>query len=471
MKVLALIITLSFGNTLVAQYETECYSLFLEKGIIAFEELDFENALVQFKAAEICEDKPPNNSLDDWINKSINGYLNAIIKANKQADFQLKKANKLIESIYFYDDKYGLAFGKRNDNGKTYRYNSEINGWNEGVYYFIDKNGDEVLKLGRWPKMEKFDINGFAKGIGLDYEVFSYLDPHTYEEVKDTMPYIDFSEEIIIDTLGNVYYTKSTAFEPISAIYKDNLKVDSIFASSYNPLDIRIFVAQNGNLKKIPEVVFKMINLETLKLNSNEIDSIDIDICENKNLIHLDLSSNSIKSVPKEISNFKNLNFLNLRYNSIKNIELEDSLSSLSFLDISGYKGSLDFMDKINFSKIKYLGLSSISLKFVPDESEKGYHISNNNNVETFLAKKLMNYDVIEHLDLSNNGLDTFPLEILNCKNLKYLDISNNNLNKIPSEIAELKKLNKLIIRSNAIENNQCEILKSSIPYCEVINY
>ncbi|MBK8968417.1 MAG: hypothetical protein IPM36_17485 [Lewinellaceae bacterium] len=50
-------------------------------------------------------------------------------KARLQADSALAKANKLVNAFYFYKDRFALAY-------------------KDNEYYFIDKNGDPVRRLG-----------------------------------------------------------------------------------------------------------------------------------------------------------------------------------------------------------------------------------------------------------------------------------------------------------------------------------
>ncbi|MEI7587488.1 hypothetical protein, partial [Runella sp.] len=90
-------------------------------------------------------------------------------KAKAQTDSALQKAQKLIDAFYFYDGKFALAYGNKD-------YNN--------VFYFIDKNGNEVTKLGRWKKAEQFDERGFAK-VKMEQDL--------------TL------QDYLLDSLGNIY--------------------------------------------------------------------------------------------------------------------------------------------------------------------------------------------------------------------------------------------------------------------------
>ena len=83
-------------NTQIS-FAQDCYQTFLNEGIQAYDALDFEKAINQFKAAQICDDTPANNEISNWIEKAQNGYIVAIQKEQKKSEVALAKAN----SLYF----------------------------------------------------------------------------------------------------------------------------------------------------------------------------------------------------------------------------------------------------------------------------------------------------------------------------------------------------------------------------------
>ncbi|MBK8965342.1 MAG: WG repeat-containing protein [Lewinellaceae bacterium] len=142
----------------------------------------------------------------------------------------LGKANKLIDAFYFYDEKFALAFKDAN-------------------YYFIDKNGDPVTKLGQWETAEQFDGRGYAK----------------VKKRGDNANYL-------LDTLGNRY----------KVAYQINELGPEITA-----LDL-----SDKQLTQIPEAVFQQAQLKVLLLNNNNLASLPIEIGRLSNLTCLDLFSN-----------------------------------------------------------------------------------------------------------------------------------------------------------------------------------
>jgi len=74
----------------------DCYNGFRDKGIAAYETLDFEKALNQFRAAKICDDKPQNDDVDEWITKTQSGYIDAIKQARDEALALRAEAERLL---------------------------------------------------------------------------------------------------------------------------------------------------------------------------------------------------------------------------------------------------------------------------------------------------------------------------------------------------------------------------------------
>ena len=58
------------------------------------------------------------------------------------------EANKLINAFYFAYDRFAVAYGEQADS---------LENTKKMVFYFINKNGNPVKKLGVWDKVEQFD--------------------------------------------------------------------------------------------------------------------------------------------------------------------------------------------------------------------------------------------------------------------------------------------------------------------------
>ncbi|MBX2927797.1 MAG: leucine-rich repeat domain-containing protein [Saprospiraceae bacterium] len=173
---------------------------------------------------------------------------NAIVEqARAETQTALNHAEKLINAFYFYDDKFALAYDEK---GEDWRL----------LFYFIDKNGEPVEKLGQWIQAEQFDDRGYAK---------------VKKEEKDGR-----LVNYLLDTLGQTYRV------------------------AYNIKDIgpeiRALDLSEQELAKIPEAVYSNIGLEILLLNNNKLSSLPPEIGQLDKLGKLDLSDNPIPEAERE---------------------------------------------------------------------------------------------------------------------------------------------------------------------------
>ena len=210
----------------------------------------------------------------ETLKKQAETALAETEKAKEETQIALQKANKLVKAFYFYEDRFALAYGE-----KDY-YN---------VFYFIDKNGNEVTKLSHWKKAEQFDRRGFAK-----------------IKKKD--------KDYLLDTFGHVY--------PVAYDIKD-------LNEGITALDL-----SEKELKEIPSVVFEQEQLEVLLLNSNWIPSLAVEIVQLEQLTVLYLPGNNLTALPVEIENLQILTKLFLQKNPIPKEEQEKIQQALPNCEI-----------------------------------------------------------------------------------------------------------------------------------------
>lgn len=204
-----------------------------------------------------------------------------------EAEAALQKAEKLINAFYFYEDRFAVA------------YNSE-----QERYYFIDKMGRKVEKLGEWKNVNPFD--GRIKGFAL---------------VQNSI-----GQEFMLDTLGNTYYVErrrdgatNFPFMDLSTFYYSTLPWYFPSSASLQGLIIRLNSKRIKNLSKyiVPD------QLKFLHLVNSNIKSLPRHINQFENLIHLNLSGNQLKKLPAEIRQLTCLKALDLSGNPIPETEKE----------------------------------------------------------------------------------------------------------------------------------------------------
>lgn len=151
------------------------------------------------------------NQLKIDAEKAKKDTQTALAETEKQkeiAQTNLDKANKLINAFYFAYDRFALAFG-----GKIY----------DEKFYFIDKSGDKVAKLGEWEKAEQFeqDGSGFAK-------------------VKKKEG--DALHDYLLDTLGNAYRAAYTLKD-----LSPDIKALDLTGTQFNAFPTEILIGSIDN--------------------------------------------------------------------------------------------------------------------------------------------------------------------------------------------------------------------------------
>jgi Leucine-rich repeat (LRR) protein len=182
------------------------------------------------------------------IQKPIARNKNKQQQKEQATQAALQKAQKLMDAIYFYDDKFALAF-------KNYQF------------YFIDKNGDEVSKLGKWDRAEQFGWNGFAK-------VQRY------------------NTKYLLDPLGNTYpvaYHLNDLKPNITALDLGGQQLTSLSDNISRHTQLKVLLLNNNQLTALPENISKLNNLEILSLAYNQLKTLPESITKLSNLQELEL--------------------------------------------------------------------------------------------------------------------------------------------------------------------------------------
>ena len=317
-------------------------------------------------------------------------------RARDTTEIALRKANKLVSAFYFYDDRFALLFGSK-----------------QQKFYFIDKEGNKVDRLGNWDKALQFE-DGFAKVATKFYDVYG----------SDTFT------TFLLDTLGNSY--------PMAFDYKD---IDS----SITALDLR-----NMNLEEIPPHVFTKSHLQVLLLNRNKQQKLPAQLANLSNLIMLDVSNNELSNLPPQIGRLQKLNRLYANHNNLTGIPDEiGRLNALTELSLGANE-----IDKLppqlgELTNLTYLSLKKNALKNLPEQ--------------------ISNLKLLKRLDLSVNEFEALPPEIGSLENLTTLVIGYNRLSTLPGNFDQLKNLRYLSYSGkNTIPRDEIDKLRSHLPKCSI---
>jgi Leucine-rich repeat (LRR) protein len=451
-------------------------------------------ALQNFNAAKISENKAKKEEFkaDRALERVKDQQIilnNNLAEANRLTSMaqaaerrlieSLNKAERLINAFYFYDGKYALAY----NNG----------------YYFIDKNGNSVEKLGKWMKAEQFDSYGFAKVIG--FEGSDYLKDTTGAKYKAAYSLSGLNTSIMAVDLsnkldGNLPYNSLLTAKNLQILYCKSNHLESLPEDIGSLTILTTIDLSNNKIAKLPKGIWELNKLAGLYLSYNKLGSLPIEIGKLTKLTRLYLGNNNLNILPKEIWNLENLSALDLSGNNLESLPKEiGKLTKLTRLFLGGNKfiglpneiwGLTNLTDLYlddtklaalpidigKLTKLTRLFLSKNQLTSLPKEigkleNLKGLYLSNN------LLEKLPSEigqlrNNLTYLDLSRNKLSGLPKDIGELKKLTGLYLSNNQLTNLPEEIRELKNLTYLDIRNNSIPASEIEKIRQLLPFCEI---
>ena len=171
------------------------------------------------------------------------------------------------------------------------------------------------------------------------------------------------------------------------------------------------------NLKKLPDCIRKLNNLEILNLAGNQLDEIPTWIGKLTALKKLNIVNNKIKRLPESIGNLTSLEILELSQNEIE--RLPESIGNLVTLTD--------------------LGFGTNQLKELPES--------------------IGNLKALEEIFLPQNLLNSLPESIGKLSNLQILNIGGNPIEILPATICELITLKSLEARETHIKKEN-KILK-----------
>ncbi|MEL6972487.1 MAG: leucine-rich repeat domain-containing protein [Bacteroidota bacterium] len=351
-----------------------------------------------------------------------------------EADLQvaLTQANKLVEAFYFFGDRFALAYGESQQ------------------YFFIDKNGDRVDKLGSWERAEQFDQRGFTK-------VFKRNDPQAY----------------LMDTFGSVYpvaYTLADIQPTTTALDLANQKLEILPKELWAQDQLEVLLLDNNELDSLPHQINLLPKLTVLNLHTNSLRHISSSIGELRQLQVLDMAGNWLVELPEQINQLNQLKALYLQDNSLA--ALPESINQLAVLENLnvGYNSLEHLPESLTLlKKLKTLELYDNSLTSIPDSIgmiERLQTLNLRVNSLANIPESICELKRLEILDLSGNWLTSLPERIGQLQQLEILDLSDNSINAVPASIGHLKGLHTLDLRFNFLNElpqsiSQLEQLKT----------
>jgi len=220
--------------------------------------------------------------------------------------------------------------------------------------------------------------------------------------------------------MGDMGVTKKSA--PKNKTNKSVLEHKLTTAQKTNVLSLT-----EHELEEIPCRVYQIVNLRTLDLSKNKIQSLGkLSVLKELKSLNCDdnlLTNTSELSHLAQISHLTNLQTLSLGRNKIK-------YPTMAISDDGKFTFTLP-------PKLKQLRLNGNEFESIPKQI-----LTPNNTTATTLEK----------LDMSYNNLACIPIEIGNLTSLTELLLDNNVITSLPNEMGKLTKLKTLSMRNNYIQ-------------------
>ena len=159
----------------------------------------------------------------------------------------------------------------------------------------------------------------------------------------------------------------------------------------------------------VPAEVGRLIAMEELDLNDNQLTSLPAEIGQLTSLKYLNLSGNQLTGLPAEIGQLELLEELDLYDNKLTSLPAEI--------------GRLQSLRELNL----------------------------HDNKLTSVTAEIGRLQSLTELYLGNNRLTSVPAELVQLQSLCNLDLSGNLLMSVPSEIGQLTSLRGLYLRDNEL--------------------
>ncbi|XP_071112245.1 malignant fibrous histiocytoma-amplified sequence 1 homolog [Haliotis cracherodii] len=235
--------------------------------------------------------------------------------------------------------------------------------------------------------------------------------------------------------------------------------------------NLRVLNLSGNNLQNVPVQLYRCKKIQRLYMSGKfyprgQLKIVPEGVYRLSELLELDMSWQSIETIPDGIGNLHKLRSFNLKGNSLiyvsKDIQYCRKLHTLNLTGALRYCSvvpSAIFM----IEELQCLYLSGNYFTEIPSEvcglkKLKTLHIQRNALLR--LPEELFNLKNLEHIDLSENYIDNIPPGISKLHRLFYLGLERNKLTSIPKELCNCRSLQHLLLGSNQLTNIPEKICK-----------
>ncbi|MCW3077143.1 MAG: hypothetical protein JWO32_1752 [Bacteroidetes bacterium] len=224
---------------------------------------------------------------------------------------------------------------------------------------------------------------------------------------------------------------------------------------------------------KLYDKLYKLSDLQALKLSTNEVTQYPKNFDALTNLIYFASFNNQLTTFPPNLKPFFNLHYIELQHTKIDSIPAQIAyLNKLQTLKFGNTDDTLKFPITFHYlKKLSEVSIENCILDSLPKQLFNlpmlNYLYLSNTNTH-YLSRHFERLPNLEVLIIENNPLKTIPFDIYKAKKLRFLSLRGNNIEKIPDSISQLENLTLLDLRGNPVSMDEIEKLKILLPGCEI---
>ena len=224
---------------------------------------------------------------------------------------------------------------------------------------------------------------------------------------------------------------------------------------------IKVIYVFNGILEELPETIGELRDLERLECVSNNLHSLPESFGQLEKLWDLRLDKNKLKTLPESFVNLKNLKELNLNSNLLTELPDVSKLPNLRNIDLNSNKFT-EFPKSVCNGKRYQISLGDNNISIFPKEIKHLNYdrldLYNNNLSDLPELPGASPDDLPPSLYLYNNNFTEIPSTVFKHPRIDILNLDNNKITEIPPQINLLKDLRDLYLSSNQIKTLPEEI-------------
>ena len=283
------------------------------------------------------------------------------------------------------------------------------------------------------------DLRGFEKLVNLEYINFK----DTGGDIYDFTPLSNLKKLRKV----RIYFRPPAEISP-----SENFINMSCLDGSFSLLTtLETLEIENTHLKKI-DPIEQLVNLKTLEIDHNKIESLPKNIGNLQKLERLTFSYNNIVDL-KHLISLTNLTSLAFTNNQVEDISHIKNMTKMSIINFS--ENNIKDISAIeNFCELKSLGANDNKIEILPDFKNFGklqYIYLDYNNISSL--PNLKGLDSLKEMWLAYNNLNDEEFNKLDeLEYTGFLDVSFNKITKVPV-LKNLKSLKYMLLVGNEISD------------------